>query len=316
MYLTHNLRANIQEWKNRLSRASFDQFGSQMKYFLAKIEQESLLAGMLAELTVKHHYAQEMLLEMEEALEQGDDLNFTDESQHAAFAYQFLKHLIATNGYGSLNVLMMFHGGNAHDTHNNIIEQLVTPFVYYLHDRLDSSNSTIYLLEKYKMRTEWFMKKKLSDLYFAATASYEQIFEDDLRLYLFDQGIDYPFSTPKSTSGRTDIVGEIHTDNPIVIEVKIVDKAKNYGKNRIKEGFAQIVKYTGDYNKDFGYLVIFNMDPAEISFDFADNNHRFPPVLSYNNKHFYFIVVNCLETATASKIGKIETMSITEADLI
>ncbi|MFD2871976.1 hypothetical protein ACFS5N_05820 [Mucilaginibacter ximonensis] len=315
MYLTHNLRANIQEWKNRLARASFGQFGAQMKYFLAKIEQEKLLAGMLAELSTKYQYNDDALQEIEQGLEQGDDLSFENDAQHAAFGYQFLKYLIKENGYESLNLLMMFHG-SGNETQNNIIEQLITPFIYYLHDKLDNSNSTIYLLEKYKMRTEWFMKKKLSTLYYAATANYEQIFEDDLRLYLFDQGIDYPFSTPKSTSGRTDIVGEIHTDNPIVIEVKIVDKAKNYGKNRIKEGFAQIVKYTGDYNKDFGYLVIFNMDEAEISFEFPDANHRFPPVLSYNNKHFYFIVINCLETASASKIGKIETLSVTEGDLI
>jgi|SRR6185312_13127 len=315
MYLTHNLRSNLQEWKNRLSRASFGQFGSQMKYFLAKIEQEKLLAGMLIELTKKYHYSDEMLGEIEQSLLQGDDLSFESDAQHAAFGYQFLKYLIKENGYESLNLLILFQG-NGNERQSDIIEQLVSPFVYYLHDRLDNTNSTIYLLEKYKMRTEWFMKKKLSDQYYATKSNYEQIFEDDLRLYLFDQGIDYPFSTPKSTSGRTDIVGEIHTDNPIVIEVKIIDKAKNYGKNRIKDGFAQIVKYTGDYNKDFGYLAIFNMDPAELSFEFADTNHRFPPVLSYNNKHFYFIVINCLETDSASKIGKIDTVKITETDLI
>lgn len=160
------------------------------------------------------------------------------------------------------------------------------------------------------------MKKRLSALYINATANYEQIFEDDLRLYLFDQGIDYPFSTPKSTSGRTDIVGEIHTDNPIVIEVKIFDRAKNYGKQRIKEGFAQIVKYTGDYNKNLGYLVIFNMDNAELDFSFDNASNRFPPVLLYNNKHYYFIVINCLETVSASKIGKIETVTIKDNDII
>ena len=45
-----------------------------------------------------------------------------------------------------------------------------------------------------------------------------------------DQGIDYTFSTPKSASGRGDIIGAIETDNPLIVEIKIVDKNKKYGR--------------------------------------------------------------------------------------
>lgn len=34
MYYNHNLRTDLQEWKNRLVRADYNQFGNQLKYFL------------------------------------------------------------------------------------------------------------------------------------------------------------------------------------------------------------------------------------------------------------------------------------------
>ena len=82
------------------------------------------------------------------------------------------------------------------------------------------------MLEKYKRRTEWFTFSNLLEKYSTADKNYEQIFEDDLRLFLFDQGIDYPFSTPKSTSGRGDIIGSIDTNDPLIIEIKIFDRER------------------------------------------------------------------------------------------
>lgn len=136
-----------------------------------------------------------------------------------------------------------------------------------------------------------------------------------MRLFLFDQGIDYPFSTPTSASGRADIIGEIETDDPLVVEIKIFDRSKSYGKERIKDGFNQIVKYANDYNKDVGYLVIFNMDKAELNFNFTDNSNIFPPSIQFNNKIFYFVVINSANNETASKSGTIQEIEITEKEL-
>lgn len=151
--------------------------------------------------------------------------------------------------------------------------------------------------------------------YSIAVKNYEQIFEDDLRLFLFDQGIDYPFSTPKSTSGRGDIIGSIDTNDPLIIEIKIFDRKKNYGKQRIIEGFSQILKYTNDYNKDIGYLVIFNADNAEIDFVLNENTKIFPPMVLFNNRTYFLIVINLYTGVSASKIGTTESIVITENEL-
>jgi len=45
MYYNHNLRTNLQEWKNRLYRAPFQQFGSQLQYFFLTLKKKRLCPG-------------------------------------------------------------------------------------------------------------------------------------------------------------------------------------------------------------------------------------------------------------------------------
>jgi len=196
------------------------------------------------------------------------------------------------------------------------VETFINPVVEFLHDKIDKSNSILYLLEKYKKRIEWFKRRDLFDKYKTATKGFEQILEDDLRLFLFDQGIDYPFSTPKSFSGRADLVGLIDTEEPLIAEIKIYDSEKGYRKERIFSGLSQIIKYANDYNKDCGYLVIFNIDSTEIVFNLRGEQKRFPPRISINNKTYYFIVVNLHHDYTASKIGQTEIVEISEVELL
>lgn len=106
--------------------------------------------------------------------------------------------------------------------------------------------------------------------------------------FFFDQRIDYPFSTPKSTSGKVDLVGAIDTNDPLIHEIKLVDKEKGYGKNRIRDGFTQIIRYSNGYNKDRGYLTVINFSAQDIVFSFDQSNSLFPPMLDYKNKSYCF----------------------------
>ncbi len=97
--------------------------------------------------------------------------------------------------------------------------------------------------------------------------------------------------------------------------MKIFDSNKNYGIRRIKSGLTQTIKYSNDYNKNVGYLVIFNMDDYEISFSFSDKTHSGLPFLHINNKIYYFIVINCFPSETASKLGVLRNIEISESEL-
>jgi len=314
-YSNHSLRADLQEWKNRLYRAPYSQFGYQLKFLLNNLKTNKQLSGIIAEIILKHKQTDELIDRIIEQSMGRIDIEFDNEQHQAAFCYQFLNYFIQKYKTYDLHHYTTFQHGDFNDTANGIIEDFISPIIYYLHDRLDKSTAIIYLLEKYKRRTEWFTKKELYNKYASADKGYEQILEDDLRLFLFEQGIDYPFSTPSSSSGRADIIGEIETDDPLVIEIKIFDREKNYGKDRIKDGFSQIVQYTNDYNKDVGYLVIFNMDNAELNFNFEKNDKIFPPKIIFNNKTFYFVVINSSVNPSASKIGSIKEVEVTEEEL-
>lgn len=316
MYYNHNLRTSLQEWKSRLYRATYEQFGHQLKYCINNIEKDKILSGLLQEAVLQYPYTEEQLNSIVESHDYGPpQLAFENGIQHASYCYQVLKHFIKMWDSYNLHRYDTFARNNFEDTKRDIVEDFVAPILYYFHDKLDKSSSVIYLLEKYKRRTEWFTFGELLAKYTSAEKNYEQIFEDDLRLFLFDQGIDYPFSTPKSTSGRSDIIGSIDTEDPIVIEIKIFDRAKGYGKHRIVEGFSQIIKYANDYHKDVGYLVVFNTDKAELDFTLNETTKIFPPMVVLNNKTYFIITINLYGGQPASKIGATEVITISETEL-
>jgi hypothetical protein len=314
MYYNHNLRTNLQERKNRLYRGTYKDFSNQLKYFFDFLDKEKVIKNIIDESCRKYNLTEEELRNYVE--KQPGYINFENQEEHAAFSYQLLKYIIKIHGYNSVQRMNVFQSKDFDSTKTKIIEEQISGIINHLHDQLENSNSTIYLLEKYKMRTEWFSRQELVKEYNTTENNFEQIFEDNLRLFLFDQGIDYPFSTPKSSSGRADIVGAIDTSDPLVIEIKIFDRSKKYGKSRIKDGFNQIVKYTNDFNKEFGYLVIFNMDKAELNLKFTDPVNMFPPSINFNNKTFFFIIINLYNLMTASKQGQLESIEITQDDLI
>jgi len=314
-YSNHNLRTNLQEWKNRLYRSPYDQFSHQLKFLMSNLDTNPQTNSLIKEAINKYPLDIEDFNEMISTYG-NRDLMFENEIEQGAYCFQFLNHFIKKYGKYNLHEYTFFTSKDFESTKTKIIEQYISPIFYYLHDKLDRLNSTVYLLEKFKKRTEWFTKKEIFENYKSAEKNYEQLLEDNLRLFLFDQGIDYPFSTPLSASGRADIIGEIETEDPLIIEIKIFDRSKGYGKDRIKDGFSQVVKYANDYNKDCGFLVLFNMDDVEINFKFSLSNKIFPPSLIFNNKTFYFVVINCNNSKTASKAKTTIEIEVTEEELI
>lgn len=309
-------QTKLEDWKARLSTSSKLHFGNQTKYFVERLQGDLLYNNILLKAVHRYPLQESILNSFEIQLDERKVLQFDCEEHEAAFAYQFLNYLIQKVGYEKLNELIIFQGRDFTDTHHKIIEQLITPQINFLNDQIEKEGSTLFLFEKYKFRCECFTKDLLVNKYDKAKANYEQILEDDLRLYLFDQGINYPFSTPKSSSGRVDIVSNIDTSDPLIAEIKIFDRKKSYGVNRIQSGFTQIIKYATDYNKNVGYLIVFNMEEIELHFN-LDNDILSPfPYINFNQKIIYFITVNCYRPQSASNIGKLKSVTIDKTTLI
>lgn len=314
MYYTHNLRASLQEWKSRLYRIPLQDFDNQLNFFIHFLESENIIISIIDE---KYVISKQLVDENLDAILKGEKTTYTSMVVQSITLYKYIKYRQA-NIQPNISILD-FHWDlsvNGQDKKSAFIELYIAPIINLLHDYIDKFNSTIFLLEKYKRRTEWFTRESLLLKYSSVEANYEKVLEDDLRLFLFDQGIDYPFSTPSSPSGRADIIGAIDTTDPIIIEVKIIDANKKYGKNRVKEGFTQIQKYANDYNKDVGYLVIYNFDATDVNFNFTASSNSFPPMLIFQNRKFFFVVINLFKGESASKSGKTKSIDITEKDLI
>lgn len=315
MYYTHNLRSQIQEWRNRVYKSNYHTLHTSFLFFWDKMHAQPIIVGILNEAVIQHQLTVEKRAEtFEGMIENAMWFQFDDPVKQVAILYQMQLEAIHRK-YDTHSLSTDVYRDQHFDTsRDKFVEMMIQPVIDYINDLLDDGNSLLYLLEKYKRRVEWFTHSEILHKFESHTGIGEDVFDDDLRLYLFDQGIDYPFSRPRSASGQPDIVGMIDTENPLILEVKYYDGDK-YKKNRIIDGFAQIVKYTGDYNKNIGYLVVFNLSQTEINIDSEDNTKQFPSRINFNNKDYFIVVINLNFDKSASTIGKLKVDNILKSEL-
>jgi len=256
-----DLRYRLQQRKDTILKSDHTSLKANVHYFFTFISENPLLKSIVEELSA-HDKAVSELKESqpERQTRTGHRVSmpiFDSEEHLASFCLSWLKELIGSER-SELDLLqyisLKHHLDEQIDDFN---EKILMPFYQYIDERVDDFNSTLYLLQKYKYASEWFERERLYGLYKSDEAKGEANLDRDLRRFLFLQGIDYPFSSPLSASGRADIVAELDTDHPLVLEIKIFDLEKSYNKNYIRKGFWQAYNYANDYNEPAGYLFIF-----------------------------------------------------------
>ncbi|MCB0843030.1 MAG: hypothetical protein KDE26_07185 [Bacteroidetes bacterium] len=192
----------------------------------------------------------------------------------------------------------------------------IFPLIEFLIDEIDEINYSLDLLIKYKRKREWFNRSQFFKLWEEGQRT-EDFLDMDLRCFLFENGIDYPFSKAHSPSGESDIIANLDSYDPLIIEVKFLDATKNYGLDRITSGFAQAIKYAGDFNKSTAYLVIFNANEKDTEIEIFNADNEFPVKINIGNKTVFIITINFNPKGkSASKIGKLEVIKIEKSMLI
>jgi hypothetical protein len=361
MYITHNLRTNLQEWRNRLyntpDHSDHNLLKNGLNVFLAKIQGKPTISSILLELdcqadTLSPTPFQEYKLAIEKRIQAEYnillDKDFNNSRERAMHHYQFLKVLQQQNlsqFYIFLTKSCMKQGKKQEEStiQHNFVRMYLDPLIDYVCDQLVECSSVLYLLIKYKTRCEWFYSEEIRSLYERNNVQpvdpeqehngedvqpvdpdqkhkkrdfREERLNKDLRKFLFDQGIDSAFLDPLSPSGKADVVALLDTQDPLVLEIKIFDRQKKYNKDRLISGFSQIVSYSNNYNKPIGYLLVFNMDKAELDLVTQQNDESFPAKVVFNGKTYFIIFVNLPPSSkSASKRGKVEKVPIREEDL-
>jgi hypothetical protein len=204
---------------------------------------------------------------------------------------------------------------NLNEMLRDLTDQAVEPLVEYLQERIGSESDMLHLLERYRRRVAWFEQDRLFAAYQRDTRHGEEIYDQDLRRFLFEQGIDYPFSQPVSPSGRVDVAAETGSDDPLTCEVKLFDNGR-YGPSYLAQGVAQVVRYAEDYGKTEAHLVIFNLSDRPLDLPTDDDLKQWPPRLHFAGVTAFLIVVQAGPRAKASKAGRSQPVTIRREQLI
>lgn len=182
---------------------------------------------------------------------------------------------------------------NVNEIISDLNEAVLDPFVNYLEDRIDDISNVMYLLQRFKLKVEWFGQQDLYQVYLEDTTSGEANLDRTLREALFDGGVDFPFSQPVSPSGRADVVNLDDAEDPLVLEVKVFDPDRGKGKSHLRQGFHQVLRYANDYQQNVGYLVAFNCSYNQLVWPSEDSpGGEFPPRILHDGKTFFLIAID------------------------
>jgi hypothetical protein len=205
--------------------------------------------------------------------------------------------------------------GNIHILTRQFTEHIVSPLFDFLLEQVAVAGSLLYILGRHVRRVEWFDRDDLYARAMQDTRKTEEVYDTDLRRFLFSEGISMPFSQARSASGLSDVLADLDTEDPLVCEMKIFDAASR-GKRHLASGANQVLQYATDYGKQAGYLVITNLSGRPLDLPSEETSKTWPPRITVAGVRVYLIAVRALPTLPASKQGKPAPVTITYDDLI
>lgn len=315
--ISKKLRSDLQTRKNRVYRANDSTIVLELRGFFDFLESKPILKGLKQELDLgKPVFTNKNILDSAGIVPTSE----IERAKHCLGILDFFMNL--ERGYFSQWLLQLCHRivGAVRDGDTRSValslfrDTFFLPLYEYLDERIEDYGIIFYLLHRFKFRTETFDREHLHAQYKSDPKRSETLLDREVRKFLFDQGIDYPLSTPLSSSGRGDIVADLHTEDPLVLEVKIFDRERGYDRSYIRKGFKQIFDYTNDYNKNIGYLLIFNAEESDLNFILKSKTET---KIELDGKTFYIVVIDIYpDTVPSSKKGKLQSYTIEESFLV
>jgi len=316
MRYERNLQAQLRERYRQLFKVGFTTYKREMEYFRKYILGIPALSAIVnaiqraePDLDPDKWYSEKF---------QKRDYDFPESEIGRAKVIWRIIERIASGDLDAVQVSFVFPDStpNKNARMRLVTEQLIEPFLNFLEYRIGTESDMLYLLDKVKRRIEFFDKERLYEESMAANGRHrEGVYDRYVRQFLFDQGIDYPFSQPRSASGEADIVGGLETDDPLVSEIKLYD-GDSYGVPYLAQGFNQALQYAKDYGKTSAYLLIMNLSDQNLHMPSDEDVQIWPPRLHSTGVTVYVVVVRAKPLPSASRRDKQTTKRVSRDDLI
>lgn len=309
------LQVRLQERYRRLYKSKMDSFDPNVRYFIEWADSVPALAAVLNSIE-----RAEPDLDAEAWWNPGphygrDVVWPTTEAGRAKVVLWVLRRIAEGNATGYMVAHNVTGEQNFDDGIRDFVSDAVEPVFEYLQERLSAESDMLYLLERYRRRVLWFEQARLWDAYSRDTLRGEKLYDEDLRRFLFEQGVDYPYSQPESPSGKVDVVANLETDDPLACEVKLFD-GDNYGTAYLAKGFQQAIRYAEDYSHTSAHLVVFNLTDRPLTLPTDDSDAGWPPRLDVSGITVFMIVVQAAPRPKASKAGSPKHFVIKRTSLV
>ena len=291
---SQDLKNRLRDRLNRLRQLSSVGYVDECRYLMQFLQSDGYSKGLLAELQASTSVD---VLEWMNAIDRERKLSFPEtEEARATICFGILKICVGADNPMTqyLNWGRWFGRHNSSDrVLQGFTEGIIKPLFDYLGDRVDDQENLLYLIERFKLKCEWFLQDGLYANYAKTPANGESELTKELRASLFDSGIDFPFSQPESPSGKADAVASLGRRNPLPLEVKVFDPARGKRTRNLRQGFHQVFRYAQDYHSSVGYLVVFNCSGQELVIAPQEGTEpEYPVRIEHGGKSFFVITVN------------------------
>lgn len=314
-----DLKISLQERYKRVYAAPSGTFENEVRYFWDYLQARPLLRALIDEVerfAPAFDAAAWFQAQTNDDYDRRGDLGWPDtESERAKvlvwLTRQFVEKKLHPEAFGHY----VSFESNSDAVLKAVTDRVFRPLVEHLQDRLSEELDSIYVLDRYKKRLEWFEQDRLFQAFKADTAHGEEIYDKDLRRALFEEGIDNPFSKPRSASGEADVVAGLETDDPFVCELKLYDAA-SYNVAYVAKGLKQALRYARDYNKHAAFLVTINLSDEVLQLPTDDPGKPWPPRLHVGEHVVYLVVVQGKPLPTASARGKAKVRVVSRDEMV
>jgi hypothetical protein len=297
------LRVRLRERRDRLYRSGAPEFEYELERLLGWLEGRPYIAAILREIEMADADYDVWLQSVK-----GRRIVFPpSEAERTKLCLE-----ICRRG-DSDNLTRVLTSSHFDDLDRVFVEAFVDPIVNFIEDRLEEGGSILALLLRYKRRVEWFDRPRLFRAAGDDAARAERALDADLRRFLLESGVDYPFSR---RAELPDAESRIAEDQPLALETRLYAPDAEHGLEHVHEGFAQAVAFAVEHARPAGYLTVFNLAPSRLLFRTSAPRDQVPSVRTSGKRIFVVSIQVNPDVALDPDTGRAARVEVEESFLV